>query len=103
MHLHCSSNKTRRMVEVINLWTTIMFLALIFQNHRSCKTGDQDKRWVPHMCYNTCAANARQWFSVQSNSMTFAVPMIWMWPNYHISNCCSRMVPSARKRVKEEK
>lgn len=68
-----------------------------------CKIGDQDKRWAPHICCNTCATNLRQWLNRKRKSMPFAVPMIWREPTDHTSNCYFCMVPPVGKGVSKKK
>ncbi|XP_065444006.1 uncharacterized protein LOC101953070 isoform X3 [Chrysemys picta bellii] len=68
-----------------------------------CKTGDQDKRWAPHICCNTCATNLCQWLNRKRKSMPFAVPMIWREPTDHTSNCYLSWVPPVGKGVSKKK
>ena len=49
--------------------------------------GDQDKYWAPHKICQTCLANLTAWSKGLSNSMRFAIPMVWGEPGDHVTDC----------------
>ena len=53
--------------------------------------GNQDKSWTPHQCCNTCEAGLQGWLFAKDAEnpppMPFAVPVHWMEPKDHISDC----------------
>ena len=53
----------------------------------SCKLGDQDKSWAPHVVCKHCTENLRQWRKGQKKSMPFGVPMIWREQSNHLTEC----------------
>ncbi len=68
-----------------------------------CNIGDQDKKWAPHICYNTCATNLRQWLDRKRKCMPFAVSMTWKEPRDHSSYCYLCMMPPVGKGLSKNK
>ncbi len=58
-----------------------------------CNISDQDKKWAPHICCNTCATNLCQWLNKKRKCIPFTVPMTWREPIDHSSNCYICMMP----------
>ena len=58
-----------------------------YYHYFGCKLCDQDKKWAPHVCCQSCCNGLRDWFSGRRSSMPFAVPMIWREPRDHITDC----------------
>ena len=52
-----------------------------------CKVGDQDKKWAPHICCNSCNTQLLRWAVGKQKEMPFAVPMIWREPTDHVTVC----------------
>src|SRR6218665_3876493 len=46
-----------------------------YELYFSCKIGDQDKAWAPHICCARCAVYLRPWLRDTPKAMPFAVPM----------------------------
>ncbi len=65
--------------------------------------GDQDKKWAPHICCNTCATNLRQWLNRKRKCMPFAVPFTWREPTDHTSNFYFCMMPPVGKGLSKKK
>ncbi|XP_076329702.1 uncharacterized protein LOC143235432 [Tachypleus tridentatus] len=54
----------------------------------SCKIGDQDQEWAPHICCATCAVCLRVWLRGTRKIMPFAVlKMIWREQKDHVTDC----------------
>lgn len=64
-----------------------------------CKVGDQDKKWAPHICCNTCTNCLRDCLNGKSRSMPFAVPMVWREPKDHATDCYFCLTPPISKGV----
>jgi hypothetical protein len=68
-----------------------------------CKVGEQDKRWAPHICCNSCSANLCGWLHHKKRCMPFAVPMVWREPSNHITDCYFCMVPPLQHGTSKKK
>jgi len=58
-----------------------------YYHYFGCKLCDQDKKWAPHVCCQSCCNGLRDWFSGRRRSIPFAVPMIWQEPRDHVTDC----------------
>lgn len=67
------------------------------------KVGDQDKRWAPKICCNTCSVNLRSWLNNKGRSMSFAVPMIWRESTNHTDDCYFCMTPPLQHGMSRKK
>jgi len=47
-----------------------------YECYFGCKVGDQDKKWVPHVCCISCATVLREWLNNKGRSMPVDLPMI---------------------------
>ena len=83
------------------------FITAIVKNayhlYFGCKMGDRDKSWAPHVCYRKCATNLSQWLNDERHAIRFAVPMVWMEPSNHTSDCYFCMVPPVSGGIVKEK
>ncbi|KAJ4448825.1 hypothetical protein ANN_00216 [Periplaneta americana] len=53
-----------------------------------CNVCDEDKSRAPHMCCTTCYSKLINWMDGEkTQSMSFAVPMIWREPTSHAEDC----------------
>jgi len=60
-----------------------------------CKLGDQDKKWAPHIVCKSCARSIGGRINRKGMAMPFAVPMVWMEPLNHSSDCYFCLTPVA--------
>ena len=58
-----------------------------------CKLGDQDKKGAPHIVCKSCAIRLGGWINHKGMAMPFAIPMGWMEPSNHISDCYLCLTP----------
>ncbi|KAJ8881654.1 hypothetical protein PR048_018140 [Dryococelus australis] len=68
-----------------------------------CQIGDQDKSWEPHICWNNCASNIRNWINGKDRSMPFTVPMIWRESKDHFIDCYFCLVPPLKQGISKKK
>jgi len=68
-----------------------------------CKLGDQDKKWAPHSVCKSCAICLGGWINRKGMTMPFAVPMVWMEPSNHISDCNLYLTPPAASGMNRKK
>ena len=54
------------------------FVKVAYKHYIVCKIGDQDKAWVPHICFKNGYTGLTQWLNGKQKSMPFAVPIIWL-------------------------
>jgi len=45
-----------------------------YESYFSCKVGDQDKKWAPHVCCISCATNLREWLNNKGRSFNAFCP-----------------------------
>lgn len=58
----------------------------LYESYFGFPVRQQDKVWVPHICCVTCVGLLTGW-EKRSRSMPFGIPMIWMEPINHSTNC----------------
>jgi hypothetical protein len=68
-----------------------------------CKVGYQDKSWAPHMHCTSCSSKLNIWVNRKGCSLLFAVPMMWMEPTNHLTDCYFCMVPLIEKEITRKK
>jgi len=68
-----------------------------------CKLGDQDKKWAPHIVCKSCAIRLEGWINRKGMAMPFAVPMVWMEPSDHISDCYLCLTPPVASGMNRKK
>jgi hypothetical protein len=59
----------------------------------SCKVGDQDKKWAPHVWCTTCSSKLNVWMNGKGRFMLFGVLMVCRVPSNHSTDCYFCMVP----------
>jgi len=57
------------------------------------KLGDQEKKWAPHIVCKSCVIRLGGWINRKGMAMPFAVPMVWMEPSNHTSDCYFCLTP----------
>ena len=57
-----------------------------YELYFSCKIGDQDKSWAPHICCASCFTLLTGWLK-GTRHMPFAIPTIWREPKDHLTDC----------------
>ena len=57
-----------------------------YEHYLGCKLGGQDKSWAPHFCCVTYARFLMAW-AKGSCCIPFAIPMVWIEPTNHVSDC----------------
>jgi len=67
-----------------------------------CKVGDQDKKWAPHVCCTTFPSKLNAWVNGKG-LMPFGVPMVWMVPSNHSTDCYFCMVPPVKSGMSMKK
>ena len=58
-----------------------------YKHYLGCQVGDQDKRWVPHICCKRCRTSLLFWLDSKQKQMPFAVPMVWRAQSNHVTDC----------------
>ena len=51
------------------------------------KVGEQNKKWAPHICCNSCNTQLLRRAAGKQKKMLFAVQMIWREPTDHVTDC----------------
>ena len=57
-----------------------------YEKYFWCKTGDFNKKWVPHICCVSCVRLFNGWKNGTHN-IPFAIPMVWREPSDHSTDC----------------
>ena len=63
------------------------FVKEAYFSYFSRKIGNQDKSWAPHIVCKQCTEGLRMWTKGTREHMPFGVPMIWMEPKDHSTDC----------------
>ena len=74
-----------------------------YHQYFSCKVGDQEKPWVPHICCNSSVTALNEWLKKKRKAMPFAVAMIWREPTDHVNDCYFCLTPSMKKGFNRKK
>ena len=67
--------------------TITPLLRSTYFHYFDCKTGDQDKSWVPHICCKLCYSGLTVWLNGKEAAFYFAVSMVWRKPRSHADDC----------------
>jgi hypothetical protein len=74
-----------------------------YECYVSCKVGDQDKKWAPHVCCISFATMLCEWLNKKGRSVPFALPMVWREPTDHLTDCYFCIVPALRHKITKKK
>ena len=62
-------------------------MKMAYNCYFGCKVADQNKKWAPHICCNSCNSKLLRWVFGKQKKMPFAIPRIWREPTDHVTDC----------------
>lgn len=81
---------------------TTLIIRGAYNLYLSCKVGDQDKNWAPHIYCNACATNLCSWMNRKRQMMHFAMLMVCRELIYLITDCYFCMVPPVQHGISKK-
>ena len=75
-------------------------MKIAYKYYFGCKVGDQDKKWAPQICCNSCNTQLLRWVVGKQKKILFALLMIWREPTDHVTDsyfCLTNIKRSSKK------